>query len=327
MARRFAESADAVIDATDRYVVPGGVDAHTHFGSEGQIAPVLDTFRTGTVASRSGPTTVLDFAVPRLGERITDAVERHHGNASGECAVDYGFHVMTTGVDQLSPKEMDVLVDDGVTSFKMFMAYPGTLYSDDAQILRMMQQSAMNGGLIMMHAENGIAMDLLRQQAVERGHTDPVYHSLTRPPVLEAEAVHRAAALAHVAGVPVYIVHLSSGPALEQVALARDKGWNVFAETCPQYLFLDLSDLERPDFDGSKYVCSPPLRPLAPGGPVAGPAHQRPAGGGHRSLPLLLGAEGSWAATTSAASRTVCPAWSTAWSRCTTARWPRAARR
>ena len=261
LGRTFAATADVVIDATGRLVVPGGIDAHTHFGATGQIAPVLDTFRTGTIASAfGGTTTVIDFASPLGGERITDAVDRHHGDAAGECAVDYGFHVNTVGVDEMSPKEMDVLVDDGVTSFKMFMAYPGTLYSDDAQILRMMQQSAHNGGLVMMHAENGIAMDLLRQQAVERGNTDPVFHSLTRPPVLEAEAVHRAAALAHVAGVPVYIVHLSSGPALEQVALARDKGWNVFAETCPQYLFLDLADLERPDFEGSKYVCSPPLR-------------------------------------------------------------------
>jgi len=251
-----------VIDATGKLVVPGGIDAHTHFGSLGQIAPVLDTFRTGTVASAfGGTTTVIDFASPRPGERITDAVEQHHASALGECAVDYGFHVNTVGVDEVSPKEMDVLVDDGVTSFKMFMAYPGTLYSNDAQILRMMQQSAHNGGLVMMHAENGIAMDLLREQAVLRGDVGPVYHSLTRPPVLEAEAVHRAAALAHVAGVPVYIVHLSSGDALWQVAEARDKGWNVFAETCPQYLFLDITDLERPDFDGSKYVCSPPLRP------------------------------------------------------------------
>jgi dihydropyrimidinase len=261
LAEQFATSADQTIDATARLVVPGGIDAHTHFGSVGQIAPVLDTFETGTLASAfGGTTTVLDFASPTVGSRLIEAVEEYHVKAAGECAVDYGFHANTFGVDEISPKEMDILVDDGVTSFKMFMAYPDRLYSDDGQILTMMQRSAINGGLVMMHAENGIAIDVLRQQAIDRGATDPVFHSLTRPPILEAEAVHRAAVLAHVAGVPVYIVHLSSAEALDEVSTARHKGWNVFAETCPQYLFLDLADLERPDFDGSKYVCSPPLR-------------------------------------------------------------------
>jgi dihydropyrimidinase len=143
----------------------------------------------------------------------------------------------------------------------MFMAYPGRIYSTDAQIFRMMQQAGHNGGLIMMHAENGIAIDVLRDQAVAVGQIDPVHHSLTRPPEWEAEAVQRAAKLAGVAGVPLYIVHLSSAEALAEVVSVRDRGRNMFAETCPQYLFLDLDDLAKPDFEGAKYVCSPPLRP------------------------------------------------------------------
>jgi dihydropyrimidinase len=262
LSRSFAAGADRIIDASGRYVVPGGVDAHTHLQSDGQNAPVLDTFETGTIASAfGGTTTILDFAYINEGERMPDGFERHLEWAAGQCAVDYGFHMMASDVDAQSPKEMDLLVDEGVTSFKMFMAYPGRVYSDDAQLLIMMQRAAENGSLIQMHAENGIAIDVLRDQAVERGDVDPLWHGITRSPILEAEAVHRAVALSEVAGCPLYIVHLSSANALEEVVAARDRGLNVFAETCPQYLFLDLDDLARPDFEGSKYVCSPPLRP------------------------------------------------------------------
>ena len=262
MSRSFVEGADQIIDATGKYVVPGGIDAHTHLQATGQVAPVLDTFETGTVASAfGGTTTILDFAYISDGERMPDGFERHMAAASGDCAVDFGFHMMVSDVDSQSPKEMDLLVGEGVTSFKMFMAYPGRVYSDDGQILRMMQQAGENGSLIQMHAENGIAIDVLRDQAVERGQVDPFHHGITRSPILEAEAVHRAIALSEVAGSPLYIVHLSSSNALEEVIAARDRGMNVFAETCPQYLFLDLGDLDRADFEGAKYVCSPPLRP------------------------------------------------------------------
>ncbi|MFN0029495.1 MAG: dihydropyrimidinase [Acidimicrobiales bacterium] len=268
----FAAGAGLVIDATGRYVLPGGVDAHTHFQSDGQAVPVLDTFETGTrAAALGGTTTIIDFAQASPGQRMTQGWERYRAMADGQCAIDYGLHLNCFEVDEHSPAEMDRLVGEGVTSFKMFMAYPDRLYSTDAQILRMMQQAAGNGSLIMMHAENGIAMDLLRDQAVARGDTGPIWHARTRPPLLEAEAVHRACVLAQVAGSPLYIVHLSSAEALGEIVTARDRGWNVFAETCPQYLFLDQSLLlgdgdaagrdTSGDFAGARYVCSPPLRP------------------------------------------------------------------
>ena len=262
IAQTFSENAE-VIDASGCYVVPGGIDAHTHFeNTNWPGAPVLDTFETGTIASAfGGTTTIIDFCWAEADVRILDGYEQYHELAAGNCATDYAFHCMLTNVDEQTPKEMDMLVDEGVTSFKMFTAYPGRAYSTDAQILTMMLQAAENGSIIQMHAENGIAIDVLRDQAAERGDTDPIWHGLTRPASLEAEAVHRSIVLSEVAGCPLYIVHLSSADALAEVVAARDRGLNVFAETCPQYLFLDLSDLERPNFEGSKYVCSPPLRP------------------------------------------------------------------
>ncbi|MEZ5227959.1 MAG: hypothetical protein R2710_15190 [Acidimicrobiales bacterium] len=181
--------------------------------------------------------------------------------AEGNCAIDYGFHMAMADVNASSLKEMDTMVDEGLSSFKLFMAYPGSMYSDDGQILRAMQQAAGNGGMIMMHAENGIAIDVLAEQAVERGETAPIHHGYARREALESEAVHRAIKLARVGAAPLYIVHLSASEALEEVARARTRGANVFAETCPHYLYLSLEDhLGKPGFDGAGYVCSTPLR-------------------------------------------------------------------
>ncbi len=272
LSQGFVPGCDEVIDADGKYVIPGGIDVHTHLGSIGQGTYVLDSFDTGTVAAaRGGTTTVVDFASPPEGQGMLAGVDAYHAKAAGHSAVDYGFHVFCVGAAPDTLTEMDRLVDEGVTSFKMFMAYPGSLYSDDGEILQVMQRSADNGALVMMHAENGIAIDVLRAQAVERGEVAPIHHALTRPPVLEAEAVHRAAVFARLAKVPLYIVHLSSAEALEQVKLARHQGQNVFAETCPQYLFLDQDLLALPDFEGARYVCSPPLRPSS---------HQRSIWGG-----------------------------------------------
>ncbi len=253
-----------VIDATGRYVIPGAVDAHTHMELPFGGTHASDTFDTGTrAAAIGGTTTIIDFAVQRTGEVVQDGLAAWHGKAAGNCHIDYGFHMILGGVDDESLKAMDQLVTtEGISSFKLFMAYPGVFYSDDGQILRAMQKARDNGALIMMHAENGPAIDVLVKQALERGETGPIHHGLTRPQALEAEATSRAIWLAGVAAdCPLYIVHLSASKALEQVKAARDSGRNVFAETCPQYLYLTLEDqLGAPGFEGAKWVCSTPLR-------------------------------------------------------------------
>jgi dihydropyrimidinase len=254
----------AVIDATGKYVVPGGVDVHTHMELPFGGTFASDTFETGTTAAAwGGVTTIVDFAVQRTGENVMDGLAAWHAKAAGNCAIDYGFHQIIGGVDDESLKAMTYLVDhEGITSFKLFMAYPGVFYADDGQILRAMQNAGESGAVIMMHAENGIAIDVLVAQALARGETDPKYHAFTRPAEMESEATNRAVQLARVAGnVPLYIVHLSASEALAEVAEARHRGQNVFAETCPQYLYLSIEDqLAQPGFEGAKWVCSTPLR-------------------------------------------------------------------
>jgi dihydropyrimidinase len=255
---------DEIIDATGTYVVPGGVDAHTHMQMPFGGTTASDTFETGTAAAAwGGTTTIIDFAIQTPGQAVAECLEQWHEKAAGVCAIDYGFHMILGGVDDEALKVMDHLVEhEGISSFKLFMAYPGVYYSDDAQILQAMQQASGNGAMIMMHAENGIAIDVLVAQALARGNTAPVHHGLTRPAALEAEATHRAIVLAEVAGgTPLYVVHMSATEALAEVSAARSRGANVFAETCPQYLYLTLEDqLGAPGFEGAKWVCSTPLR-------------------------------------------------------------------
>ena len=221
-----------------------------------------DTFETGTrAAAFGGTTTIIDFAVQTKGQSLRDGLDAWHAKAEGKACVDYGFHMIMSDVTDASLAEMDQLVDEGVTDFKLFTAYPGVFFSDDGAIFRAMQQTATNGGLILMHAENGLAIDVVATQNADAGNTDPYYHGTSRSPVMEGEATNRVIRLAQVAGVPVYIVRLSAIEALNEVRQARDEGLPAYAETCPQYLFLTLDDLGNGGFDGAEFVCSPPLRP------------------------------------------------------------------
>jgi dihydropyrimidinase len=261
-ARAWADSADRVLDATGRYVLPGGIDVHTHMEMPFGGTFSADTFETGTQAAAwGGTTTIIDFAVQAKGTSLLATLDKWHAKADGNCVIDYGFHMIISDVNDTSLKEMEACIGAGVNSFKMFMAYPGVFYATDGEILRAMDKAAETGAMIMMHAENGIAIDQLVARALAEGRTDPVQHGLTRPPELEAEATSRAITLARVTHAPLYIVHLSAAQALDAVTAARDTGQNVFAETCPQYLYLSLDDLARPGFEGAKYVASPPLRP------------------------------------------------------------------
>ncbi|MFB6751843.1 dihydropyrimidinase [Streptomyces sp. NPDC056353] len=257
-----AFTAERTIDASGKYVIPGGVDGHTHMEMPFGGTYAADTFETGTrAAAWGGTTTIVDFAIQSVGHSLRSGLDAWHAKAEGNCAIDYAFHMIVSDVNQKTLKEMDLLVEEGVTSFKQFMAYPGVFYSDDGQILRAMQRAAENGGLIMMHAENGIAIDVLVEQALARGETDPRFHGEVRKALLEAEATHRAIRLAQVAGAPLYVVHVSATEAVAELTRARDEGLPVFGETCPQYLFLSTDNLAEPDFEGAKYVCSTPLRP------------------------------------------------------------------
>ncbi|GAB3149047.1 dihydropyrimidinase [Microbacterium neimengense] len=265
-------SVDAVIDATGKYVIPGGIDAHTHMQLPFGGTSASDTFETGTrAAAWGGTTTIVDFAVQRTGERVQDGLAHWHELAAGNCAIDYGFHQIVGGVDADALAALPGLIDEGITSFKMFMAYPGVFYADDAQILRAMQVAADTGLLTMMHAENGPVIDVLAEQLVEAGKTGPYFHGIARAWQAEEEATHRAIMLANLTGAPLYVVHVSAKQAVEQLATARDKGQNVFGETCPQYLYLSLeeqlgaSSEQWGAFEGAKWVCSTPLRSRAEG--------------------------------------------------------------
>jgi dihydropyrimidinase len=260
-------TADTVIDAAGKYVIPGGIDAHTHMQMPFGGTEASDTFETGTrAAAWGGTTTIVDFVVQAHGQKVQDQVQLWHDKAAGNCAVDYAFHQIIGEVNDASLAAMDELIGEGITSFKLFMAYPGVFLSSDGQILQAMQKAAGNGSLIMMHAENGSAIDVLVQQALARGETSPYYHGVTRPWQTEQEATHRAVMLADITGAPLYVVHVSAKQALARIAEARNAGQNVFGETCPQYLYLSLEEnLGAPGFEGAKWVCSTPLRSRAEG--------------------------------------------------------------
>ena len=253
-------AADAVFDAGGKYVIPGGIDVHTHMDMPLGGTTSSDDFETGTRAAAFGGTTcIIDFATQAKGQKMREALDVWWKKGE-KSTVDYGLHMIITDLPDAHLEDMNDMVREGLTSFKLFMAYPGVLMVDDATIFRAMRQTGSNGALVCMHAENGGVIDLLVRKALAEGKTAPIYHALTRPATAEGEAVNRAIALAQMAGAPVYIVHVSSADALERVSEARDRGIPVFAETCPQYLLLSIEELERPDFEGAKFVFTPPLR-------------------------------------------------------------------
>jgi dihydropyrimidinase len=255
---------DTTIDAKGKYVMPGGIDAHTHLDMPFGGTTSSDDFETGTLAAaHGGTTTIVDFAIQTKGDSLRKHLDVWHAKAEGKTAIDYGLHMIMTDVNDGTIGEMNQLVKEGITSFKLFMAYPGVLMVDDGQIFRAMQRAGEIGALICMHAENGLPIDVLVAQALAKGHTAPKYHAITRPQIMEAEGTHRAICLAEMAGAPVYMVHLSAERALKQVVEARDRGLPTYAETCPQYLFCSDEDLDRPGQEGAKFVCTPPLRPAS----------------------------------------------------------------
>ncbi len=254
-------TADRTIDAAGRYVIPGAIDAHTHMELPFGGTSAKDTFETGSrAAAFGGTTTILDFAPQPKSGSLREGLDDWLARAEGHAVVDYGMHMMMSDVNDVSLAEMDGLVAEGVPEFKLFTAYPGVYLSDDGAIFRAMRRTRDNGGLIMMHAENGPVIDVAAAALVAEGRTDPCWHGVAHDPILEGEATNRVIRLAEAAGVPVYVVHLSSRDALDQVRAAHDRGTPALAETCPQYLTLTLDDLGN-GFEGAKFVCSPPLRP------------------------------------------------------------------
>jgi dihydropyrimidinase len=255
------DNATRVIDAAGKYLLPGGIDVHTHLDMPFGGTTSADDFETGTrAAAFGGTTTLIDFAIQYKGQTLRTAFDAWMQKATGRAVCDYSFHCIITELANAQLEEMSALVREGVTSFKLFMAYPGVFMLDDGSIFKALRATAKNGGLVCMHAENGSAIDVIVQQALAEGKKAPKYHALTRPTTAEAEATARAIALAEMAGAPVYIVHLSCNDALEKVREARDRGLPVYAETCPQYLYLSIDNFDVPGFEGAKYVFTPPLR-------------------------------------------------------------------
>jgi len=258
------QQADRVIDARDRYLLPGAIDPHTHMEMPFGGTVTCDDFTSGTVsAAFGGTTTLIDFCMQARGQSLPDALATWHEKLRrSRPLIDVGFHLAVTDLEEGGNLEdLARVPDQGVTSYKLFMAYKGSIMVDDQTLFRVMQVAARTGALVLVHAENGDAVDVLIKDAVAAGHTEPIWHARTRPPELEGEATNRAIQLARIAGAPLYVVHVTCGEALDPIVRARAAGWRVTGETCTQYLFIDEGYLEKPDFEGAKYVYTPPPRP------------------------------------------------------------------
>jgi dihydropyrimidinase len=255
-------AADRTIDASGKYVLPGCVDPHTHLDMPFGGTVTIDDFESGQTSAAFGGTTChVDFCIQGQGQTFAEALDGWHAKADGKTLIDYGFHIAITDLAQGGTlEELASLPEQGVTSYKLFMAYKGALQVDDETLFRAMEVAAGSGALVLVHAENGDAIDVLVKQALAAGNTEPRFHALTRPPELEGEATNRAIQLARIAGCPLYVVHVTCKEAVEPIQRARDKGWDVWGETCTQYFLIDQTFLERPDFEGAKYVYSPPAR-------------------------------------------------------------------
>src|SRR6266516_4897283 len=240
---------DTVLDAQGEYVFPGAIDVHTHMELPLPTTIASDTFETGTIAAAcGGTTTILDFANQQRGHSLSEALHAWHAKADGNAVIDYGFHITITDLSAAPEEAMDEMISAGVTTFKLLMAYPGTFMVDDDTIYRVLRRSAKLGGLVMVHAENGIVIDLLVHEAIAAGHTAPGFHALTRPSILEGEATQRAIALATLAQSPLYVVHVSCASSLQAIATARAHDLPVWGETCPQYLYLNDGSYASPGF-------------------------------------------------------------------------------
>ncbi|HEY2371844.1 MAG TPA: dihydropyrimidinase [Gaiellaceae bacterium] len=258
-------SADRVIDATGKYILPGCVDPHTHLDMPFGGTVTIDDVESGQTSAAFGGTTChVDFIIQPRGETFASAFDMWRAKANGKQVIDMGYHMAVTDLEHGgSLEELATLPDQGITSYKLFMAYKGALMVDDLTLFRTMQVASQTGALVMVHAENGDVIDQLVREALDAGNTEPLYHALTRPPEAEGEATNRAIQLARLAGSPLYVVHVTCEQAVEPIALARERGWDVWGETCTQYFFNSLDDIAKPNFEGAKYVYSPPVRDSA----------------------------------------------------------------